>query len=504
MMLMRDLKRVRSLVAVSLLLVVLLVPVPWASGDARLLQQGDEGGATPGPAPDGLVSVSGTVEATITQSSDDAEERLDTGQVYLKGKDLELGTDEGSGGTTLSMMVGLRFEGLGVPQGATITSAFIEFTASEVQEGATSVTVLGEASDNAQTYKDDPSSVSTRPPVAASVAWNAIPPWNSPGAKYLSADLKAVVQQIVNRPGWRPRNAMAFMIAGSGRRTAYSWDGSPLLAPKLIINYEGQVQCQTLTRLSNPSGTGQITVDPAPNCGASQYFQGTTVQLTAVPTGTNYYFGGWSGGASGSSNPTSVVMDADQVVTANFLQGTCYTLTMIVDPVVEPTAGEIRPSPEPDCGDGTKAGKYKSGTVVLVDVAVRGGWQFTGWSGDLTGTDKPQPLLMDANKSVTASFVPTCRRIKMTIDPPAGGTVQYSPAPNCPPGDYWQPDTVVQLRAIPAAGHFFVKFKGDVPGGETYDNPISVTMDSNKSFDAVFRSSSNFMILLPAVRKRSQ
>lgn len=501
---MMDLKRVRSLAAVSLLLMVLLAPVSWASGDARLLQQGDDGGATPGPAPDALVSVSGTVDVMVSQSSDDAEELIATGKVYTKGDDLELGTDQDKTGTPLPMYVGIRFEGLGMPQGVTITSAYIEFAASEVQEGATSVTILGEASDSAQTFKGDDFEISGRTKLGASVSWNAIPAWSTPGAKYKTPDLKGIVQQIVNRPGWKPSNAMAFIFAGTGRRTAWSWDGSPMLAPRLVVNYEGQVLCTTLTRLSNPPGAGQITVDPEPNCGTSQYYQGTPVQITAVPTGADYYFDSWSGGATGSSNPTTVAMNADQAVTANFLQGTCYTLTMIIDPAVEPTAGEIRPEPTPNCGDGSKAGRYKSGTLVMVDAVSRGGWEFTGWGGALTGTNKPQPLTMDGNKSVTASFTPTCRRIKMTIDPPAGGIVQYTPPPNCG-SDKWQPEvTSVQLLGVPAAGHFFVKWNGDVPGGETFDNPITVTMDGNKSIDATFRKSSTNVIFLPAVRKRAQ
>ena len=471
--------------ATLLWLVVLQTSAGWAQAEPRS-PQWDDGRSAARHLELGLLGPSGTVDVMVSQSSDDAEERLDTHQVYTKSDDLELGTDQGPSGA-LNMMVGIRFAGIGIPQGVTITSAYIEFAASEVQEGATSVTILGEASDSAQTYKGDDFEISTRTPAAASVPWNAIPAWSTPGAKYKTPELKAIVQQIVNRAGWNPSNAMAFMFAGSGRRTAWSWDGSSMLAPRLVINYEGQVQCTTLTRLSNPPGAGQIAVDPPPNCGATQYYQGTPVQLTASPTGTDYYFGNWSGGASGLSNPTTVVMNADQAVTANFLQGTCYTLTMNVQPVADPTAGEIRPDPTPNCGDGTKAGKYQSGTLVMVDAVARGGWTFTGWSGALTGADKPQPLLMDASKTVTATFTATCRRIKMTIDPPTGGIVQYNPPADCPPGsDYWQPDTVVQLLAVPVAGYSFVKWSGDVAGNETLDNPTTVVMDASKSVTAGF------------------
>jgi len=500
---MKRLSRVRSLVAVSLILLVLMVPATWAAGDADLLQQGDDGGASPGAA-DELVSVSGIVDVMVNQESDDAEERLDTGKVYTKGDDLELGTDEGPSGT-LSMRVGIRFQGIGIPQGATINSAYIEFTASEAQDRATNLTILGEASDNAQTYQGDDNEISTRTPAAASVAWNGVPAWSIPGAKHKTPDLKAIVQQIVNRPGWNTSNAMAFMFAGSGRRTAWSYDGAVdqgnlTLAPRLVIDYAGLTACQTLNRLSNPAGTGQITTDPEPNCGANTFYQGTPVEITAVPTGNNYSFGSWSGGATGSANPTTVVMNTDKTVTANFALGVCHTLTTNIVPVEADPVGLIRPTPSPNCGDGSKAGKYKTGTALMVDAVARGGWKFSAWSGALTGGGKPQPLTMDADKTVTATFVATCRSIKMKIDPTEAGTVLYTPPPNCE-GSEWQPDQQVQLRAQPAAGWFFVKWTGDVTGGETFANPITVVMDGNKSIEAIFRFKS-YQLWLPALFRR--
>jgi len=40
-------------------------------------------------------------------------------------------------------------------------------------------------------------------------------------------------------------------------------------------------------------------------------------------------------------------------------------------------------------------------TVTAVPAA---GWQFDGWSGDLSGTANPTTITMNANKSVTANF----------------------------------------------------------------------------------------------------
>ncbi len=50
-------------------------------------------------------------------------------------------------------------------------------------------------------------------------------------------DLSSIVQEIVNRTSWVSGNAMAFIIEGSGRRTAISRDQDSALAPLLSVTY---------------------------------------------------------------------------------------------------------------------------------------------------------------------------------------------------------------------------------------------------------------------------
>jgi uncharacterized repeat protein (TIGR02543 family) len=49
-------------------------------------------------------------------------------------------------------------------------------------------------------------------------------------------------------------------------------------------------------------------------------------------------------------------------------------------------------------------GTYDSGTEVTLTAAPDPGWQFDGWSGDLSGSQNPAVITMNANKSVTATF----------------------------------------------------------------------------------------------------
>ena len=55
------------------------------------------------------------------------------------------------------------------------------------------------------------------------------------------------------------------------------------------------------------------------------YLSGANVQLTATPD-AGWTFSGWSGDASGSTNPLTVNMTASKTITATFTQNS-YTLT---------------------------------------------------------------------------------------------------------------------------------------------------------------------------------
>ncbi len=53
---------------------------------------------------------------------------------------------------------------------------------------------------------------------------------------------------------------------------------------------------------------------------------------------------------------------------------------------------------------GPPDGTYSQGTEVTLTPSPDAGWVFSGWSDDLAGSDNPATLVMDADKSVTATF----------------------------------------------------------------------------------------------------
>ena len=169
----------------------------------------------------------------IIEGSDDVEERLADGSVYVDSSDLELGSDPGQNG---DQVVGLRFRGLPIPAGATIESARLEFTVDETDGDATEVRIGAQAVDDAPAFGTGAFDVTRRQLTVARVPWK-VPAWNNAGAVAQSPDLTPVIQEVVNRSGWRSGNDMVLVIEGTGTRTAESFEGSSAGAPLLRISY---------------------------------------------------------------------------------------------------------------------------------------------------------------------------------------------------------------------------------------------------------------------------
>ena len=56
-------------------------------------------------------------------------------------------------------------------------------------------------------------------------------------------------------------------------------------------------------------------------------------------------------------------------------------------------------------------GIYDPGTEVNLTAAPDIDWEFIGWSGDLSASENPATTIMDANKNVTAQFIPKTPRM---------------------------------------------------------------------------------------------
>lgn len=177
-----------------------------------------------------------TPAAAPKGSTDDAEEVLAGGVMSLTGNNLDMvAASEGQ------QVVGLRFPQLGLPRGAVIESASIQFTTSIASTGPTTLFFRAEGTDNATPFNSTSGNISGRSPSGAVVHWDP-PPWNTvgqAGADQRTLDLSSLVQDVVDRAGWKPGNAMVVLITGTGtgQRRAFSFDQSPAQAPRLAITY---------------------------------------------------------------------------------------------------------------------------------------------------------------------------------------------------------------------------------------------------------------------------
>jgi hypothetical protein len=128
----------------------------------------------------------------VSANEDDAEES-GGGAVKINEPDLDFG----------QQLVGVRFRDVGIPPGATILGAKVQFTASQSDTGGITLEIHGEAADDAAPFSAVSGNLSGRAPTMNTVSW--MPPnWTDGDAlgAQLTPDLKDVVQEIVNRPGW--------------------------------------------------------------------------------------------------------------------------------------------------------------------------------------------------------------------------------------------------------------------------------------------------------------
>jgi hypothetical protein len=150
-----------------------------------------------------------TIQVRVNQESDDAEENLSDDSVTVDSSDLEMIHE--SQIDDYDQEVGMRFQNVEVPVGATIVSAYIEFVAdaSSGGDGASALTIYGQAADNPDTFAETDENITGRTKTTASAAWNP-GTWTS-GETYQTSDLTTIVQEIVNRGGWIISNAMVLL-----------------------------------------------------------------------------------------------------------------------------------------------------------------------------------------------------------------------------------------------------------------------------------------------------
>jgi hypothetical protein len=234
----------------------------------------------------------------------------------------------------------------------------------------------------------------------------------------------------------------------------------------------------TLTLTNNGTATGGSFNK------AGTLAHGTNATVTATPS-AGYLFGSWSGNASGSTNPFTLLMNGNKTVGASFVQDTrdpdADGLTNYQEIIVRLT----NPNTADTDGDGVKDGQeVTDGTNPLVTDS-----DGDGLSDGDEKTRTTNPLLADTDgdgysdsyevqfstNPKLASSIPTFLLNLANNGTTTGGA--FSNAGTLAHG------TNATLTATPLPGYLFGSWTGDATGST---NPLILLMDSDKSVGATF------------------
>ena len=198
------------------------------------------------------------------------------------------------------------------------------------------------------------------------------------------------------------------------------------------------------------SGGGSVSSTPAGiDCGdtcAAGFDASTAVTLTATPAGGSI-FSGWSGEVCSGTGLCPVTMDGIKRITATF--------TYIAYPLTVTKAGNgtglVTSTPAGiDCGT-TCTADFTSGTAVTLTATAETLSTFAGWSGEGCSGTSPCIVMLDASRSVTATFSTHRAHLPLVMGgddapPPSGDEIYVAPD-----GSESAPGTISQPTTLPAA-----------------------------------------------------
>ena len=165
-------------------------------------------------------------------------------------------------------------------------------------------------------------------------------------------------------------------LTGTDSIATITMDGDKGITANFIL--------QTYT-ISTTASNGSITLSPAQNT----YRAGDVVTVKAVGN-LGYNFSSWGGDITGTVKDKKITITGNMSITANFVAVPTYTLA------TSATNGSIAIKPS--------GSVFNQGVTVSIKATPEFGYQFSGWSGDLSGKVNPASIVMNANKNITANF----------------------------------------------------------------------------------------------------
>lgn len=236
-----------------------------------------------------------------------------------------------------------------------------------------------------------------------------------------------------------------------------------------------------LTTAVNPVGGGTVDVPSPGSSGGTSgpYALNQNVTVTATPTGGgDWAFTNWTGDTSGASisgNQITVTMDRAKGVTANFYNTAWPTLTLNKSPSGGGTT-TIN-------GASASSAQAAPGATMALVATANTGYIFNSWrdGGDTTtlSTNRSYTISMPGSNTTLLAKFDVAYSVSTTGNPTNGGSVS-------PTGALWYAaGSQVAFTASPSANYTFTGWNvNGVDSGNA--NPITVTIDSNKTIYANF------------------
>lgn len=281
------------------------------------------------------VLASTSVNYSVTAATDDGMKYY-TGAAWAFSNNTVYHTVGYQSAAALKHGLGLRFQAVAVPHGATIDSAYIKVK-SRANTAATTVNSYISAwdGDDASTFSnlaDFDAKFASQ--TTAVVAWDNIAAWTT-DTDYDSPDISTVIQEVVDRGGWASGNDMIIFwedfddrsshVAFADRRSySYDADSSKVIKLYITFTYLPTVTTSNATNVEETSatGNGNITDVGIGNCttrgfeydidsGAPYAFEthengafaagAYSLNITGLDEGELYYYRAYATNADGTS-----------------------------------------------------------------------------------------------------------------------------------------------------------------------------------------------------------
>ena len=188
--------------------------------------------------------------------------------------------------------VGLRFQTVNIPQGASISRAYLEFPSNAKQTNSVSYIISAAKAGDDGIFLDSNYNLSQRERLATQVNWDNVSVWEQ-GNHYQSAELAPLIQAIINQgDGWCAGRDMVFFINANDNspnslRQFSSYEGNADNSVKLHIEYDSSTipnnACVTRTQsyqITQSNDDAEETIIKAGNPSNSVFLHNHPLDMT--------------------------------------------------------------------------------------------------------------------------------------------------------------------------------------------------------------------------------